>query len=51
MELQPEFTTIPEVRMMGNKKVMAYGVDLERAHHAGLDVPLSVSTKTLVVEL
>lgn len=49
-ELIDDYTVPPEVRELKGRKVMAYGIDLTRAHKAGLDLPESFKQGQFIVE-
>lgn len=49
-ELEVDFTLPPAVRDIKGRRALAYGIDLAKAHKAGLDVPSSFDLKTIIVE-
>lgn len=50
IELQGEYTVDSCVMSITGKKIMAYGIDIEKAHAAGLDVPTDFKTNVFVIE-
>lgn len=50
MELMDEYTVSPETRLMRRGKVWAYGIDLKRAHEAGLDLPMTFKQGRFVID-
>ena len=51
LELTREYTVSPRVMVLKTKQVMAYGVKLDAAHKAGLDVPAAFSNKEFTFSL
>lgn len=49
-ELIQDYTETPAVMDLKGRKVLAYGIDLARAHQAGLDVPESFKSSTLTID-
>jgi len=51
LELRFEYILGPTVRIIGNKKVGAYGVNLPKAYKAGLDIPGKINIKQFTVRV
>lgn len=51
MELVGEYSVSPEVRKIKGRKVLAYGIDIAKAHIGGLDVPEAFNTKSITIDL
>lgn len=49
-ELTVDYTEEPKVKDLKGRRVLAYGIDLHRAYEAGLDVPDSFKSASLVVD-
>lgn len=49
-ELTGDYTVDPQVKDLKGRKVLAYGIDLVRAHQKGLDVPESFRSNSIVID-
>lgn len=51
MERVGEYSVTPEVKKIKGRKILAYGIDIAKAHLGGLDVPEAFSTKSITIDL
>jgi hypothetical protein len=50
-EMLSAYMVSPQMKSIQGRQVLAYGIDLHRAHNAGLDVPSDVTVREITIDL